>query len=292
MSIYVQALKSFRIRPYHLTFSALLVALAAQPLVAEEVELGWENSAELSFIAADGNAETTTFGFSGTFLRRWQNRAWKTELSGLQADSTTTERTAVGTDDDFTILEVSTTERVAEKYNLKTRFDKDMTPTSFWFTGAGWTKDELAGIDTRLSAIAGFGKTFHDTESFRSAADVGLTFTHEQAVVDEVDDEDFLGLRLYWELFRQLTTTSQYSFELEINENLDDTSDLRADFANHLKVSMSERLALKLTLAFAYDNQPALTTVPLIRPDDSMGNVLAELDELDSVLKVALVFDF
>lgn len=279
-------------QPYHLAILVLLLTLTVQPLTAEEAEIGWDNSAELSFVAADGNAETTTLGFAATFLRRWEHRKWKTELSGLQADSTTTSRTAVGTDDDFTILEVSTTERVAEKYNLKTRFDKDLTPTSFWFTSLGWAKDELAGIDTRLSAIAGFGKTFHDSETFRTAADLGLTYTHEQAVVDEIEDADFLGLRLYWELFRQLNANTAYSFDLELNENLDDTSDLRADMAHHLKVSMSERLALKVTLALAYDNQPALTTVPLIRPDDSTGTVLTELDELDSVLKVALVFDF
>ncbi len=292
MSINIQPTDTSILQPYHLAVVALLLAFTVQPIFAEEAETGWDNSAELSFVAADGNAETTTLGFAATFLRRWQNRKWKTEVTGLQADSTTTERSAVGTDDNFTILEVSTTERVAEKYNLRTRFDKDLTPTSFWFAGAGWAQDELAGIDTRLSAIAGFGKTFRDTETFRTAADLGLTYTHEKAVVNEVDDDDFLGLRLYWELFRQLTASTQYSFELEINENLDDTSDLRADLANHLKVSMSERLALKLTLAFAYDNQPALTTVPLIRPDNSTGTVLTELDELDSVLKVALVFDF
>lgn len=287
-----QPLTKDRIKWRRLATAILTLGVVCAPLLAEEPETGWKNSAQLSFVAADGNAEATTLGFAATFERLWEDRKWKTDISGLQADSTTTTRSAVGTEDNFRILETSTSDRVAEKYELDTRFDHDITEATFWFAGAGWEQNELAGIDLRLSAIAGVGKTFRDTETFRSSADVGLTYTHEEAVIDGIDDADFLGLSLGWELTRQLTETTDYGFDLEINENLDDTDDLRANMSHHLKVAMSELLALKVTLALAYDNQPALTSVALTRPDGSTGTVLTELDELDSLLTVALVFDF
>ena len=276
-------------------YLAVLVSVSvlfSTPAAAEEPETGWKNSAELSFVAAEGNAETNTLGFGASFERLWDNRSWKTELSGLRADSTTTTRSASGTDTDFFILETSTTERTAEKYHLGTRFDKKLKTSAFWFTGASWDKNELAGIDQRLAAIAGLGKTFRDTETLRAAADLGLTFTHEEAVIDGVDDQDFLGLRAALELTRQLTETTSYDFKLEVHQNLDDTDDLRADMFHALKVAINERIALKVHLALAYDNQPALTEIPLTRPDGSTGTVLGELDELDSILTVAMVVDF
>lgn len=274
------------------TFVSLALSLVCAPLLAEEAETGWKNSAELSFVAAEGNAETTTLGFGASFERIWDDSSWKTELAGLQADSTVTTRSAVGTEDNFSIVESSTKDRVAEKYDLDTRFDKNFTKSAFWFTGAGWERDELAGIDVRLAAIAGVGKTFRDTETFSHSADIGLTYTHEGSIIDTVDDQDFLGLRIGWKLSRQLTETTRYGFDLQIHENLDETSDFRADLAHRLKVAISERLALKVTLALAYDNEPALTSVELRRPDGSTGSVLTELDDLDTLLTVALVFDF
>lgn len=278
--------------PRFLALCLITLAFFSISAFAEEAETGWKNSAELSFVAADGNAETTTLGFGATFERLWEDRSWKTEMSGLRADSTTTTRSALGIDADFVILETSTTERTAEKYQLGTRFDKDFKDSAFWFSGVTWEKNELAGIDQRLSAIAGLGKTFRDTETFRAAADLGLTYTHEEAVVDGVDDQDFLGLRAALELTRQLTETASYDFQLDIHQNLDDTDDLRADMSHALKVAISERLALKIHLALAYDNQPALTEIPLTRPDGTIGTVLGELEDLDSILTVAMVFDF
>ena len=74
---------------------------------------------------------------------------------------------------------------------------------------------------------------------------------------------------------------------LVVDENLNDTEDLRADWTNSLTVAMSERLALKTSLQVLFDNQPSLTAVPL---GDS--EVLTPLDKVDSIFTVALVVNF
>jgi hypothetical protein len=81
-----------------------------------------------------------------------------------------------------------------------------------------------------------------------------------------------------------------YTNVFVLDENLDETSDWRADMLNGLSVSMNERLALKLGLRLLYDNEPAIVLV------DNVGTGPAQvpftLDELDTILTISLVVDF
>ncbi len=63
---------------------------------------------------------------------------------------------------------------------------------------------------------------------------------------------------------------------------------------NSLAVSMSERLALKVSLQLLYDNLPSRRRVTLVGTDGTPtgGTVLVPLDELDTVFNVALVISF
>ena len=65
------------------------------------------------------------------------------------------------------------------------------------------------------------------------------------------------------------------------------TEDLRADWTNSLAVAMSEKLALKASLQILFDNEPALTAVPL-----GDAEVLTPLGKVDSVFTVAIVATF
>mgnify|MGYP003395156430 CR=1 FL=1 len=90
---------------------------------------------------------------------------------------------------------------------------------------------------------------------------------------------------------RRLTASADYASTLIVDENLETTADLRADWINSLTVSISEGLALKTSLQLLYDAEPAFLTVPLL---DGLGvptgtNVPARGDEIDSVATLTLV---
>ncbi len=106
--------------------------------------------------------------------------------------------------------------------------------------------------------------------------------------------DTFLGIRLSWDFFKKLTATTSYTNVFIVDENLDDTSDLRADLDQSLAVAISPRLALKVSLRLLYDNQPSLEALPLFLPDGSPSgeSVLVELDELDAIFTSALVINF
>jgi hypothetical protein len=55
-----------------------------------------------------------------------------------------------------------------------------------------------------------------------------------------------------------------FTSNLIVDENLQNTDDLRANWQNSLAASISQKLQLKVGLVLAYDNAPALVDVPAV----------------------------
>lgn len=280
---------------------ALVVAFAAGagPVSAqepeEERELGWFYTAELSFVLTAGNAASSTLGVGAGARRVWERSELRVRGAGLRTETTRTTRTAVGTPADFEVVEESDAEVTAENYSLGARYDRDLSAGLYAFASSGWERNTFAGFDSRLSFAAGAGKTWFERESGRFKTDLGLTLTVQDDVV-EVDDgaQTFAGLRAGWEYVRSVTETTAFESLLVVDENLDDTDDLRADFTNSLTLRISQALALRTGLRLLWDNQPSLVDVPLEAPDGTPtgSTVRAPLDELDTQFTVALVASF
>jgi putative salt-induced outer membrane protein YdiY len=276
---------------------ALGCLIAVAPAGAgDEDNQGWVNSSELSLVATSGNSETTTLALKHTASREWQASRFKLELAALRAESDTGQRFAVGTSpDDFEVIDPSDPELTAENYAVSGRYEGDISEKLFWFAGGGWEKNEFAGIANRYVVEAGAGNVWFKSDSAHFITHYALTGTRQEDVIEVPGaSETFLGLRLDWDYFRQLTATTSYANLLTVDENLDETSDLRADLDQSLAVTINERLALKASLTLRYDAEPALEVLPLLRPDDleRLDVVLVELDELDVIFKTALVVNF
>lgn len=287
--------------PARALIAVALTLTASGPLFAQEAEeeprqLGWSDAAELTLVSTGGNAETQTFGFKNTLIYRWQEGELTIAAGGLRSESTVVSRTAVETPDgglDF--REDSETSLTAEQFYLRGRYDRPISERLFWFAGAGWERNEFAGIRNRYSLVGGIGQIWFETETARFRTDYGLTYTdQEDLIVDPLLDDAFLGLRLSWDYWRQLTASTTVGSVLILDENLDETSDYRADFLNWVAVAMSERLALRVSLEFLFDNEPALVEVPIVSADGlpTGATAAAELDDLDHILSVALVVSF
>lgn len=270
-----------------------VAALVTGPVAAQEEEapLGWSDVAEFSLLASGGNSEVQTISLRNTAKRLWESATLELAAGGVRAESTATSRVAVGTPTDFTVREIDETSLTAENYFVRGRYDREISEKFFWFSGLGWDKNEFAGIESRIGASAGVGHRWFDTDAARFRTDYGVTFTDQEDVSGA--SSSFAGLRVSYDYWRRLNDATSYSSALAVDENLDETSDYRADFLNSVSVSMSDRLALKASLQLLYDNQPALTEVLLVQGDFIDGTrVLAELDNLDSVVTVSLVANF
>jgi hypothetical protein len=277
--------------------AALLLALAGLPGLAvaqeekkEEKKLGWFDTAELSYVLTSGNSEGTTLGFKNKLWRVWDNGLLEFNAGGIRVESTTTTYSATGTPGNFDIDEDKDTSTTAENYYLNGRYDRKISDRFFWFVAAGWDRNEPAGVKNRYTGAGGVGNIWYARDDLKFRTDYALSWTKQDDVVENPDIEDsFFGLRLSWLYWNAFTETTSYTNEFIVDENLDETDDLRLNMINSLAVTMSKRLALKVSLQWLYDNQPALIAVPL---NGSGPDVYLEADDLDTIFTTSLVVNF
>ena len=259
----------------------------------------WSDAAEFSYVATAGNSETATLGFKNTLGRKWDKTSLELKAGAVRAQTTTTTRTAVGAvpPGSFTVFEQKDTTLSAESAFLSGRCDRKVSERVFWFAGGGWNRNRFAGIQNRYEAAGGIGNLWVDRERVKFRTDYALSYTKEDDVVQAPDSKDtFAGFRFSWKFEHRLGATTTYGNELVLNENLSDTSDLRGDMTNSVAVSMSRRLALKVSLQSIYDHQPAFREIDLLAPPPpggaKIGTVLDELDTLDTITTASLVVNF
>jgi putative salt-induced outer membrane protein YdiY len=275
----------------------VLLTLALCPTVMaadeEEKKLGWSDSAELAYVLTAGNSETSTLGFKNTLKREWERALFSSRIAAVRAQTTTvTDIFAEGTEDNFVVIEEKNTETTAENYFIDARYDRKVSDRFFWYGLGSWFRNTFAGIQNRYVGAAGVGNIWYDREDLKFSTDYGATITKQEDVnpVDGVDDT-FPGLRLHWDYLNKWGKVTTYENELNLDFNLDETSDWRGAMVNSLAVAMSERLALKIGLTWLYQNEPATQEVRLIGPSE-VQTVDVPYDKLDTIFTTSLVVTF
>ena len=266
---------------------------------AEEKKLPkWSDAAELSWVATSGNSEGSSFAFKNTLLREGQKDLFELKLGGLKVKTTTISLSAVGTPPDVERIEDKDSETTAENYFLTGRYDRKIGERLFWFTGAGWDRNQFAGIQNRYVGFAGVGHKWFDTERRKWRTDYSATATKQENVFDDPDfDDTFLGIRLTSTFLQKFGDNDAGTFgnDTIVDENLDETEDWRVNMTNWVALNMTTHLALKVSLQWLYDNLPSLKAVDLFDPADP-GNTTdtypVELEELDSIFTTALVIKY
>ena len=121
-----------------------------------------------------------------------------------------------------------------------------------------------------------------------------MNYTNEDYVFvqpDGSDSADFAAARAYLGYQFLINDGAKFTSDLEWLDNLDDTSDWRANWVNAITANLTKRLALKATYTLLYDNQP------VVQPIDDLGTpafdpVFFEYDELDTIFTANLVLTF
>jgi putative salt-induced outer membrane protein YdiY len=279
----------------------VLLVLLAAPAQADDKKLGWSDTGELGYVATSGNSESSSWGLKDTLARDWEHSRFELKIAGVRVDTTTRTVTAVGTTTDFSKEVDTNTETTAENYLATARFDKNITEHFFWFAGAGWDRNIFAGIDNRYQGFAGVGNIWVDNDTWKWRTDYSATYTKEEDVVEPPNfDSTFGGVRVSSSLKYAWSKTGQYTNDTIIDDSLDHTTDLRVNMNNSVALSMSTHLALKVSLQWLYDHQPALVNAPLFDATgapilDATGNqihVPVQAETLDTILTTALVLKY
>ena len=257
-------------------------------------EPGLFANADLSYVLTAGNSSSSTLGFKGDLTERWGRHSIGFATGGIRASSSSADaRYAIGTPDDFEVR-VPDAEPTAASYYGRGRYDHKLSDRIFYTVGVGWERNRFSGIDSRWVGDTGVGYIFLNNARTSFRASAGVTWTNEKDTVEDGRDRSFVGARLGWDFHQQLFESTTFTHTLVADENLAQTDDLRVDAQFGLQVAMTKALGLKVNWRLLWDNQPALSEVPLLGSGGASTGltVVAPYKELDQGFSVSLVFSF
>jgi len=300
----------------------------AQAEDGERKTVGWFNDTELSLAVTGGNSATDTFAFKNSLTHAWEKSRVKVVLDGMRANTSDDRFFLADPGQTFlpgetpvlttSVLVTPSKEIDAEKYFFEGRFTKKVGGSRSWNAGASWDRNEDAGILNRYIAFGGIGHRRDKGDKFELESSYGLSFTdREEETPDPEKEQQFLGVRATLDLDYKVRPTTTLSYTFTGNMNVKDTGDYSLDTTGSVSVRMSERLALKVSLQFLFNNEPALEDVDVIarlvlRDPDGIpgsgdeffetladggieidtGNRRLRKEELDTVFRASLVVNF
>lgn len=282
---------------YVLRVVAACLIVIACPVWAQEEEkkLGWADVAEFSYLATQGNAEASSLGLRNALTRVWDEAAFTFEVGAVRASTATISRSAIGDATNFRVDRRSESELTAANYFTRGRFDRELSERTFWFGGVGWDRNTFAGVQNRFNVTGGVGNSWFDNDQHKWRTDYGASWVHQEDVVVDPDvNENYVSARLTSDYWRKLNASVEYNNLVIVNENLSETGDFRLDMVNSIAVSMTGRIALKLSHQLLFDSRPSLELLPLFSASGSpVGvDVLSALEKTDSIFNVAIVISY
>jgi len=273
---------------------ALPFAARAQDKPPAEKKIGWGDSAELAYVATSGNSNVNTLGFKNTLKRTWDNALLEIIAAGIRSESTTTTHVVSSAGPPVDISEDSSSALTAENYMLSGKYSRDITKTFYWFGFGGWQRDRFAGIENRTTVAGGVGNIWKDTDRVQFRTDYSLTYTVEEDVVEPADfDGTFLGARFTSTYQQKFGNVTVYGNDFILDDDLSNTANWRGNMINWVSVTMSTHLALKVSLQWLYDNEPAQAAAAdpaALLPPGTVA--LYDLDKLDSIFTCSLVVTY
>ncbi len=268
----------------------LFTSLSVMAQEEKEPELGWTNVADVSVVVTAGNASTSTFAVDDKLNREWKSSELGFRFGALRTQ-TTDDPFAVGTAEDFEVIEDATRELDNERYYVSGQFQRDISPRFFWMTGGGWDKDSNAGIENRVVLFGGVGNTWIDKEQTTFKTDYAITSTRRiDAIPDPERKERSSEARLASSFQHNLDTSHRIDSDFVVFLNVANPSDYRFDTINTFTSSLSSIFALRFSIQFLYQNLPALEKISLQDFDGlTIGKVIVRKKKLDTVLKFSFV---
>ena len=276
----------------------LLAVLAIWPVLVrgEEKKPGllgpWKATAELSFVVTGGNTTTSAFSLGTSFNRKWTNDSLLFKSYILKSNSTTTTRTAQGTETDFNIIEDKIHRLVAENYLLAGQYDRRISKKFSGQAGLSWDRNRFAGVDDRVMFTSGLGSAWVEKARTQVRTAAAVTYTLRQYVGQDM--ASFAGLRFSILADQKILDNSSVSTQFVLDDNLKRMDDWRFDWTNSVSASISKSLALKISLRMLYTNVPALQSLALFDLEGLPTGLFVHvpLKSLDTLMTTSIVINF
>lgn len=214
-----------------LTVFAFHVPAAAQD---PEEDPGWSGSAELSFVSASGNADSTAFGAGGEL--RYERDAYRSRFNAR-------------------FLEVeSEGQTTAESYEAVGEAIRALRDDVSVFARGGWLRNRFAGVADRYSVASGLEWQLVDAAMRKFEVNAGVGYTTEERILS--GRRSFATAVAGAHYLREFSERSKFENRTDANANLENASDWRMRNVAALVAGLNDLLALKLAVDVNYMNAP------------------------------------
>jgi putative salt-induced outer membrane protein YdiY len=194
--------------------AALVVMAAAPALSAEDAPKSpWSGSAELSYVATDGNTDTQTVGFGGELHYKPGVWSWDLKASYVESES-----------DGVTNAERTTLLAGASR-TINSRLD--------YYARVGYLANEFAGIDSNWSGETGLSYKLLTGEEHVLDVGGGVGYTAEERTTGE--DREFATGSAFGRYKWKFSKTAELAEEATFLYDFEDSDNWR--FMNSLSVS-------------------------------------------------------
>lgn len=134
-----------------------------------------------------------------------------------------------------------------------------------WHAGVSWDRNVQAGILSRSVAFAGVGHVWWARKDLKFDTSYGLSWTDRTEEIQDPEKEDrFPGVRFSWNYTNRWGKFVTYKNDWRFNISLSDISDYSSTMSQSVAVPMSSHLALKVSLQWKYNSEPALEDVSVL----------------------------
>ncbi|MDP8241985.1 MAG: DUF481 domain-containing protein [Candidatus Celaenobacter antarcticus] len=203
-------------------------------------EKNWSNSTELSFVNTSGNTEVTTLSAKDKLTYKFSPKI-ETVL-----------RLAVlyGKSDGI---------KNSESYSVKLKTSYLISERFYTSLIAGWSKDEFAGIDSKMWVGPALGYKVLTGPKNTLDFEAGVEYVDEK-FTDDTKNDYFNG-RAFTEYKYAFSDKSNLSQSLEFNYDFENSENYDIASVTAVTTSLSDMLSLKASYNINFVNAPVPTTL-------------------------------
>lgn len=194
----------------------------------------WSGKGELSFVATSGNSETQTLGFGAEVAYKPAPWSFLFQTAYIRSEADDVEN--------------------ARSFLASLRGARSLSPRLEAFVRGEFLQNTFAGIDSRISGEGGLAYALFPNPPHKLKAEIGVGYTTESRVTGE--DLSFpsarTGLIYEW----QISKGAVFAEELSFSQDLEESENWRIQNTGSLTAEVTTVLAMKLSYAITYANQP------------------------------------
>ncbi|MCD6329891.1 MAG: DUF481 domain-containing protein, partial [Candidatus Cloacimonetes bacterium] len=218
------------------------------------LDKNWSNSTELSFVNTSGNTEVTSLSAKDKLTYTFSPKIETTfNIAALYGKSDGVKN--------------------SENYSAKLKVSYLITERLYTSLIAGWSKDEFAGVDSKIWLGPALGYKILDSDKHKLDFEAGAEYVDEKFTDDTTND--YFNGRAFAEYTFVFTEKSNLSQSLEFNYDFENSDNYDMISITAITTALSDILSLKASYNINYVNAP----------------VLATLKKTDTILSVSLIIN-